>query len=292
MDSILDYVVRVYRDWAITVIPSHHVCHAANVFYASGYDRAFVLVTDGTGSLDSNGKGVEVETLYYCEYPAVFNVLYRTLNQWVGITKTYSTISALLGIHPMDNGKTMGLAAHGRADAAVRNAFEDINSVFPDNRTPMTEIRGPEEFVPGFGVTTSTSLDQISQYLQQPPLPLNGLRSMPIDDPRFQRFADIAYMAQRGSSDALLDLLRQYADFAQCNNLCFSGGHAHNCLLNYEIVSSFDGINLFPDPIASDDGLSIGAAKLVWYRQTKSMEKHPLTDIFTCGLPFDGKGPG
>ncbi len=284
MESILEYVGRVYREWPVIVIPSHHICHAANVFYASGFDRAYVLVSDGSGAFDSDGCGIEVETLYFCEYPAVFNVVYRTVGRWMGITKTYGTISALLGVHPMDNGKTMGLAAYGRPNPAIADVFPDIDRVFPDNQVPLRELRSFDDFIPGFGEYEKV-MAQLSRYLGQPALPQDALPSMSQADPGFQTKADIAYMAQRGSSDALLRLLKTHADFTECNNLCFSGGHAHNCLLNYEIVNTFDGLNLFPDPIASDDGLSIGAAKLVWYEQTQSKQKHPLTNIYGCGLP-------
>lgn len=283
MDSIVEYVGRVYRDWTVAAIPSHHICHAANVFYASGFDRAYVLVSDGSGAFDSDGHGIEVETLYFCEYPTVFKVVYRTVNRWMGITKTYGTISALLGVHPMDNGKTMGLAAYGRANSAISDVFTDIDHVFPDNQEPLREVRSFEDFIPGFGEYEKV-MAQLSSYLREPALPQDALRSMSQDDTNFQVKADIAYMAQRGSSDALLRLLKAHANFTECNNLCFSGGHAHNCLLNYEIVNAFDGLNLFPDPIASDDGLSIGAAKLVWYEQTQSKEKNPLTDTYQCGL--------
>jgi len=286
MDHILDYVLAVYRDWDVTVIPSHHVCHAANIFYASGFDDAYVLVSDGSGSFDSQGMGIEVETLYYCKYPAEFKVGYRTIHRWMGITKTMGTISALLGIHPMDNGKTMGLAAYGKENPTVPDVYLDIDKVFPDNQKPLKEIRSFDDFVPGFGEYEKV-MGQLGQYMGRRPLPRDILKQIDETHQNFQEMADVAYMAQRGSSDALLRLLREHMDMNECNNLCFSGGHAHNCLLNYEIANTFDDINMFPDPIASDDGLSIGAAKIVWYDRTKSTAKFPLTDIYGCGLRKD-----
>lgn len=283
LDDTLEYAGKVYKDWPVVVIPSHHVCHAANVFYASGFDQAYVLVSDGSGSFDSDGDGIEVETLYYCEYPAKFNVVYRTTHQWLGITKTYGTVSALVGNHPMDNGKTMGLAAFGKENPKFPDIFPHINEVFPENQKPLKAIHGSSDFTPGFGEYEKV-MGQLSEYIDHPSLEQNALDSMSMESDEFQSAADIAYMAQRGSSDALLELIETHVDFEKCRNICFSGGHAHNCLLNYEIVKKFDPIQFFPDPIASDDGLSIGAAKLVWYLESQSMEKHPLIDIYDCGL--------
>ncbi|MDH3583694.1 MAG: hypothetical protein OER86_05720, partial [Phycisphaerae bacterium] len=285
IDYIWEYVGRVYRNWNRIYMPSHHLCHAANVFYASGFDEAYVLVSDGAGSFFRGGRGVEVETLYRCRYPDRFEVIHRTVDQWIGITTAYSIITAFLGMLPMNAGKTMGLAAYGRANPDVPDVFREINSLFPRNKTPMTEIGRIDEldfpWFGGFGkALTALSTRLGTRSLQA----INQLTSLPKDSPEFRRYADIAYMGQRGSSDALLDLLRRHVDPESCNKLCFSGGHAHNCLLNYEIANAFEGIEFFPDPIANDDGLSIGAAKLVWYRNTQSREKHPLVDIYGCGL--------
>ena len=286
IDYIWDYVGRVYRNWNRLYIPSHHLCHAANVFYASGFDSAYVLVSDGAGSFYANGRGIEVETIYYCEYPDRFELVYRTPDQWIGVTTAYSAITCFLGIHPMNTGKTMGLSTYGKENPSIPNIFEDLNATFPGNKVPMNGVTSYEDltFFPWY-TEFGECRKQLAEHLQCKPLDaMSQLVALPEHSDEFQLRADIAYMGQRGSSDALLNLLKEKVDFSRSSNLCFSGGHAHNCLLNYEIASAYPDVDFYPDPIASDEGLSIGAAKLIWYSNTKSMEKHPLDNIYGCGL--------
>ena len=111
----------------------HHLSHASHAFYGSGYDEAYVLVIDRNGSysmtmMDGYGlrpSGVQTETLYLCEYPNKFEVIFANFG-WVGITGKYGIISERCDINDLDNGKTMGLSSYGRKDINIE--YEIINN--------------------------------------------------------------------------------------------------------------------------------------------------------------------
>ena len=49
---------------------------------------------------------------------------------------------------------------------------------------------------------------------------------------------------------------------SKANNVCFSGGVAHNCKMIGEIIKNLNLKNCFVIPAASDSGAAIGAAVL------------------------------
>ena len=90
----------------------HHLAHAANAFYGSGFDSSYVLVVDRNGSFNSSDieinapTGCQTETLYYCEYPDIFERVIANYS-WMGITGKYAMISYHIGFTEMEGGKTM-----------------------------------------------------------------------------------------------------------------------------------------------------------------------------------------
>ena len=83
----------------------HHLTHAANSYYASGYDRALVVTLDGYGtglagsiSLGENGK---IKRLHSLRFPYSLGSLYES-------------VTSSLGFRPDRHaGKIVGLAAYG-----------------------------------------------------------------------------------------------------------------------------------------------------------------------------------
>jgi carbamoyltransferase len=266
-NPFFNYVRSVHPRCKGYALVRHHVTHAANAFYGSGFDHAYVLVVDRNGSIviDKAARaavGVETETLYYCRYPCSFEVVYRNPPHWVGITGLYSLVSEKLGIGDLENGKTMALAAYGK-NQAQQPMFCGYIPASPKVAMPVADGR----FLTRLTADTRFRLDVFGDAL--PPAASD---------------ADLACQAQRESSEAILRLIAEKVDPARCENLCFTGGHAHNCLLNYEIVNRFDKLNVYVDPLPDDSGTSMGAAKYWWFKTTGSLQKMPLVDIYDCGL--------
>ena len=246
-----------FKDKEFIQFPNHHLSHAANAFYGSGFEESYALVIDRNGSLgfDEKGRpiGCQTETLYLCSYPNKFKVIYSNI-AWVGITGKYGLISERCGIADLDNGKTMGLAAYGSNKKDI--SYKLINkNLIAKNFTMFDNI------VENSRYRDDILLDMDNSYPNE----------------------DIANFIQRETNKNILDIIEEI-DFEVCDKLCYTGGHAHNCLTNFNIKQKLgDKIDFYVDPIPDDSACSIGYAKYTWYDKTKSLDKFPMKDIYNCG---------
>lgn len=83
----------------------HHLTHAANAYYNSGFDEALVVTLDGYGSGLSGsvnlGRGGRIERLHAQEYPHSLGTFYESVTSALGFTPS------------RHEGKIVGLAAYG-----------------------------------------------------------------------------------------------------------------------------------------------------------------------------------
>ncbi len=102
----------------------HHLSHAANAFYSSGFDRALVLTLDGygsglTGSV-SLGEGDRIERLHNMKFPNSLGIFYEN-------------VTSALGFRPDRHaGKIVGLAAYGDPDRLSEVLLSRIKHVNGD----------------------------------------------------------------------------------------------------------------------------------------------------------------
>ena len=87
----------------------HHITHAANAYYGSGFDEALIISLDGYGSglagAASVGRGGKIERIHGIDYPHSLGTFYES-------------VTSGLGFRPSRHeGKIVGLAAYG--DPAV-----------------------------------------------------------------------------------------------------------------------------------------------------------------------------
>jgi carbamoyltransferase len=101
---------------------NHHLCHAANAFYASGFDRSLVISFDGYGSGNCGaiyvGSDKGLEKLHEFKFP-------NSLGQF------YEYVTSALGFRPSRHeGKIVGLAAYGNPEVVgpiLRSRFEGLD---------------------------------------------------------------------------------------------------------------------------------------------------------------------
>jgi carbamoyltransferase len=83
----------------------HHVSHAANAYYTSGYDEALIVTFDGYGSGLSGsvsiGRNGKIERIHDQEYPHSLGTFYESVTSALGFTPS------------RHEGKIVGLAAYG-----------------------------------------------------------------------------------------------------------------------------------------------------------------------------------
>ena len=145
----------------------------------------------------------------------------------------YEAITLALGFGILEEGKVMGLSAYGseRFVDELRKAFVIDNE----------KIR----FVWG--------INEIKRYVRGK-----------IDDVNekdvFQVKADLAYAAQKNLELMILFYAQRLYEMTQCKNLCIAGGVALNSVANGMLYQRTPFKNLFIQPAAGDNGLSIGCA--------------------------------
>jgi len=98
----------------------HHLTHAANAYYTSGFDEALIVTLDGYGSglagSISIGRQGKIKRLHALNYPA-------------SLGEFYERVTSSLGFKPgRHEGKIVGLAAYGDPEVlagTVREFFEE-----------------------------------------------------------------------------------------------------------------------------------------------------------------------
>ena len=202
-------------------IVNHHLAHAYNVFYSSGFESCAVLIVDGRGSEK------ETQSLFLATQKSIELIESTTV---IGIGLLYAAVTQAIGFGLLQEGKTMGLAPYGAAvkkrifhfPQQYEGVITDYSSVCEEDGY---EIRAPHEAI----VT-------------------------------FEDKARAAFEVQEEAEAALLHLARYAAERTGAEYLCISGGVALNSVANYRVLRSGIFKDIFINPAASDTGIPLGAA--------------------------------
>lgn len=251
----------------------HHKCHAATAFYRSGFETATALIVDGGGSCFNNNNVFyyETESIFECSYSAGINTLYKHLggttstkreiysdfntsmldeedrgkcicivDGLASLANAYLAVNVQLGFHPLDCGKTMGLAPYGKFNPDTPSIFYDkvFNYYTPVNSNFISSV-----FPPG---------------------------AMLLDIGKELDAKDLAYKVQQETQDVMTEYLKESVNMTGNYNIVLSGGYALNCVANYHYLEQLkdEGINLYVEPISNDAGTSMGAALYHHYKTT------------------------
>ena len=281
---------RVFKCPIEYVCDEHHKQHAALAFCNSGFNEALVLVADRCGT--NYGEAIrESETIYHCDYSNGFTELYKSywrmdindesLNELLNnlqkkyphcdlvcesqysITKVYESATTLIGEHPLEGGKTMGLSSYGIDKDSSKLIMDSI----PNDRY-FYHIRGREDL----------------------PITINR-KHIDIDPNSFnkesyQLFADYAYQVQKQTQESVGDLIEKYIK-PSTKNVCITGGYGLNVVANSYYKKRFPDLNFFFEPLADDSGNSIGSALLMHYKIAKTNTKLNYKNTFFHGIKED-----
>ncbi|AET72637.1 carbamoyltransferase [Synechococcus phage S-CAM8] len=247
---------------------SHHGLHAAHAFYNSGFNEAICIVKDGMGSdVPLNGDmfqpgtfGRELTTTFTTSYPAKFDVIDKHvavpfeashrfgdvfISNNLGEGMAFQKTSMAFGFHELDAGKVMGVASYG----------EELPISIYQNGLIDNELFYIGNDLHGTGVN----------YI--------------FED--FQTKADFAFTLQKQTQEYVGQYILDMIEKTGCKNVCLSGGFFLNCVANYYYLSILPkDVNLYIEPVSSDAGTSIGAAKYVWHKQTNDTTKRPLQSLY------------
>ena len=253
---------------------SHHELHAAHAFYNSGFDEAICIVKDGMGSdvplngdmFQSGTYGRELSTTFTASYPANFDVVDKhvavpfkanhrfgdvLISNNLGEGMAFQKTSIAFGFHELDAGKVMGMASYGE---------ELPISIYKDG-------------------LIDNHLFYIGNDLHD-----TGLTPVYRDVYIFKDFdtkVNFAYTLQKQTQEHVGQYILDMIEKTGCKNVCLSGGFFLNCVANYYYLSILPkDVKLYIEPVSSDAGTSIGAAKYMWHKKTGDTVKRPLTSLY------------
>lgn len=220
----------------------HHDAHAA-VFFASPFDEATILVTDGYGDRTAtsaySGRGNKLGKTWQLGFFDSLGMLYTCTTQH-------------LGFKPFEEGTVMALAACG--GPTYLEKFREVVHLGEDGSFAMNpeytsfQTHGllrpfTEKFIETFG-------------------PPRGR-----DEPMTDAHRDLAFAVQAVTEEAILHIVRFLENRLPSRNLIITGGVGLNCVSNARVLRETEFERVWVPPVASDTGAPLGSA--LWhYHQT------------------------
>ncbi len=221
----------------------HHLAHAASTFYASGFKEAMILTVDWSGdgvcALIAYGHDGLIEPLKrYSGAEHSLGVYYSLITDYLGFKKD------------LDEYKVMGLAAYGKPVHDLSWLLDIKNgSIFLDtsyvNRTALAPYPAQH------GKQEPTYSERIIQKLGPPRL---------IGEEVSKKHMDIAASGQKQLEKVMKSVVENLNKQTNCRNLCLAGGVALNSVCNGVLYEMDCVDNIFIPPVASDNGIALGAA--------------------------------
>ena len=268
----------------------HHLFHASNAFYNSGFNESLVVVIDAAGTRLSSKyeQTVECESVYHVSYPNVFKKLYkgywsagefkdrdikkisgkcvyqiRDINSgYANIGNLYNSAALAMGQTIQDCGKAMGLSSYGKPIPWMSltgfNARSHIENYFEDNLQFLSVLNG-----------------EMDEY------------SLDITQDNYQKYADYCYEVQKQCMEMTIDIVRTHVEATGIKRVCLSGGYAMNIVTNYQLTQEFPDVEFFFEPLCNDGGISIGAAMYMYRALTKDFTIHPMETTSYHGVAQD-----
>jgi carbamoyltransferase len=245
----------------------HHLYHAYNGFYNSGFEEAAILICDGGGAYtDQDLNFREVETIYYANNNSnEFNLIYKHLSSFnsfdnlnieakiinnvlysnsLSCGKVFASICRKFGFNDgADAGKVMGLSSYG-------NVKDDISWI---------------DIVDGFPYINNKFVNFIR----------NG------DLTSFEKQSNVAKKVQEETKKYTIKLIQKTIEQTQSNNIVLSGGYFMNCVNNYEYLKAFPNVNFYIDPICYDGGTSLGACYFIY--KNLNLPFKPINTLYLGG---------
>jgi len=260
---------------------NHHQMHAATAFYNSGFKDALCIVKDGAGShvifdennpIEPQGYGIENSTAFLFSYPNVTTLvekhiyypeIYENTKHWIKnnvyVSSNFSEGSAFeavcedFGFGALEAGKVMGMSSYGKDDPNIPDMYVDkglINpKVFKFSVNPETDSRWPQL-----------------------------VYKVPKD---FQSRANFAWKLQSQVQEQVAKYVLEMLKRTGQKNLCLSGGFFLNCVSNYHLLKNLPAdVQIYVEPISSDAGNALGAAKFLYHTLTNDTTIRPQTNIY------------
>lgn len=252
-------------------LEDHHLHHAYNGFYTSGFKKAGVLVIDGCGSYinrsyhltnSANNPYREVESSYTFSYPNQVTVNYKhyvsfdvynshKIERYIGTEENHLQI--------ISNYYGSGIIFNQYCKLFKLESGAGVNSWLEAGK-----LMGLSSY--GNHGKETTWIEDFNNYPMYNIACIEDLKKHKTkNDFSFQEMADIARKVQDETKEHTVRLIQKTIEKSKSNNIVLSGGYFLNCVNNYAYIKEFPDINFYVDPICYDGGTAIGACFYVWH---------------------------
>ena len=231
--------------------------HAAHGFYNSGFKKALCIIRDGLGSdypishfqFQEGTFGSERNASFVASYPNNFEEIDKEVmvgfecDVDIGTARVshhfseglaFQKTCVAMGMNEMDAGKLMGMSTYGKPNDSIPSMY--IN----DQLNPNLFKWRNENLREGY---------------------------LDYEFTDFQSKADFAYALQTATQNHVKRYIHSMVDKTGIKNVVLAGGYFLNCVANYEYLR--DDIEFYIEPVSSDAGTSMGAAKYLHHTLTK-----------------------
>ncbi len=184
----------------------HHIAHLWTIFI-SNFDDAMVISIDGSG----DGKSGLIASYRNHKLEILRE---HSINQSLG--NFYTDSIRFLGFHRFDEGKAMGLAPYGNPKV-FEKLFNQFYQLLPKGQFNLSDIRSRWQLIHNFNLI---------KEIRRPDEPFNQIHK------------DFAAGIQHAIETIVMHFLKHFQEETGHQNLCLTGGVAHNCSLNGKILNS------------------------------------------------------
>lgn len=237
---------------------NHHLSHAFNAYYPSGFDRSIIMVLDGDGNTltDTMVEGTDNpqkywlnkndHNSYYIGDGDTIELLEKDVVEIGenGFGGAYRYFTYFCGFHGYRYaGKLMGLSAYG----SKRNKYKDIE-VFKLGPNGTVKCLLPD-------TDRLNSAQTVEKWLAE-----NGInvRARKPHEPITEGIEDVAFLIQRELDRALTHKVKYLVEKTGVKNLCIAGGVGLNAVTNRTLLDHTGIDQIFIQPAAGDSGQCLG----------------------------------
>lgn len=297
----------------------HHLYHAANAFYGSGFDECVSLVLDGGGALypkdeiilnsfhDPIDRSVdysfnkvrtyfrEIESIYKCDYNGGITKLWKHYGyDGTAFLEENNKINVARSsyIHKMNNDNNI-IISNSLSCGKLFNTFSYLLGF--DDGHDSGKVMGMASYAKNFqdnewwnkidwfyDVTDNiwiTTTDLLNEIMNENKL-VYRKKSNTFNSIFYEK-CRIAKKLQDETLKHTLRLITKAVEISNCNNVVLSGGYFMNCLNNYQYLCKLPkNIKIYVDPLSIDSGTALGAARWLHYTLTKSNKKNPIITLY------------
>jgi carbamoyltransferase len=224
--------------------PGHHESHAASAFFASPFEEAAIITTDGVGEWSTATYGFgcanRIDIQQEIRFPHSLGLLYSAFTYHCGF-KVNSGEYKLMGLAPYGEPRYLDLIYEHLIDLKPDGSYHmDLSYFSYCEGLTMTSARFDELFG-----GTPRKADALLE----------------------QRHMDMAASVQKVCEEVMLRGARHaWEQTGRPENLVMAGGVALNCVANGRLLREGPFKNIWIQPAAGDAGGSLGAALFAWHQ--------------------------